>query len=169
MRLASQPQICHCQCCESLCTARWLFPHADFNPPECFRDLSTWMRIMPLHSQLPVWVANAFSTFLPMQAVLKLQRGKSGATLQARQWKASYQAAHSRCDTAEARCTEVKGNLQTKCNEVDELCLSSAQQAEVSQWSYRLIHLVISTQQVGSKSARSYVVKRGACNVLCVC
>ena len=69
---------------------------------------------------------------LSMQAILDLQQQKVEATQVAEDWKASSETAWRRFASLEAECSKVRGQLQTKRSEVDDLQQLSEQQSEVS-------------------------------------
>ena len=66
-------------------------------------------------------------SFSSTQAILTLQHEKAAAGVEAAQWKASAQAAQRSCDSAEARRTEVQGQLLARTNEVAGLQQASVQ------------------------------------------
>ena len=78
-----------------------------------------------------------------------LAKQKEEADLLAGQWQGMFEAAQTIVNNTSTRATDLEGQLQATRTKVDQLRLSSAQQAEVSSWCHSVKSPIVFTQQVG--------------------
>ena len=91
---------------------------------------------MSMQLKLVFRVASALTSALTLQAMSALRQQKGAAEVATNHWKEQCEAGQAREGLASASRAKLEGQLKANSTEVDQLCLSSNQQAQVSSRSH---------------------------------